>query len=315
MKILVIADRINQLNPKSDTGISLAREAVNRGIDTFWTTADQVFVENLKPSCISYRIEKKYARGAAPKLNEESEKFRLEEFSYILVRKDPPFDQNYLALCWLLLCVARSQDKIFNAPLSLIKYHEKLGPLMAVAEGYLDYDDLIMTDITSESWSSTSISSDQIIAKDFWGYAGKNISLFENKSDLTAFLKKQSERLLVQPFQPEVKSLGDKRAFFISGKYCGVFTRLPKDGGFLSNLAQGGTAEISTLTKKEKMLCGKLEPFFKDNNIFLAGIDLMNEKISEINITAPTGFETHFKLYGEDLSKLFFDALLIKSTN
>ena len=104
----------------------------------------------------------------------------------------------------------------------------------------------------------------------------------------------------MQKFIDNVK-FGDKRVILLDGNPCGVVNRIPKDGQFKANLHLGGVAEKSFLTKKEKQICVKLKPVLRKNKMFLVGIDLIDGRLTEINVTSPTGINQIDQLYSTDL--------------
>jgi glutathione synthase len=108
----------------------------------------------------------------------------------------------------------------------------------------------------------------------------------------------------MQPFEPKVKD-GDRRVFFLDGKLLASVVRVPKAGGYVSNLAQGGSAVSKPLSAKEKAVCLRLGKFLKAKKITLAGADLIGSKVSEVNITSPTGLrnilELENKNYADDV--------------
>jgi glutathione synthase len=114
-------------------------------------------------------------------------------------------------------------------------------------------------------------------------------------------------RWMIQPYDPEVESTGDRRGFFFNGSYYGSVGRMPKSGGFIANFAQGGSAADQPLSDREKSLIAKMEAWLKKTGIVFAGSDFIGGRLSEVNITCPTGFAAYEDLYGEDPAKTMFD--------
>ena len=113
---------------------------------------------------------------------------------------------------------------------------------------------------------------------------------------------------IVQPFDSEVYEHGDLRVFFVAGKYEGHFARIPREGSFVSNLGQGGSAKARDLTQQEREVIGRLEGWLKKVGIDFAGADLINGKMNEVNITSPTGIPNF-----EDLTKIVVAKSLVDS--
>ena len=125
--------------------------------------------------------------------------------------------------------------------------------------------------------------------------------------------KKYSVPVVVQEFLDGV-IYGDKRVILIDGKPEGVINRIPKKGEFKANLHLGGQAKQTTLTKKEKKICMEIKKTLKKEKLFFVGIDLINEKLTEINVTSPTGIVQILNLSGIDLAKKLWQKLLKKMT-
>ena len=115
--------------------------------------------------------------------------------------------------------------------------------------------------------------------------------------------------VMMQKFIPEVKE-GDKRIIIVNGEPIGSINRIPQGGDFRSNLAMGGKAEKTNLTAKEKKICTELSQHFKDEGLFFVGIDVINEMLSEINVTSPTGLREIETLSNKSVSDQVIEKLL-----
>ena len=114
---------------------------------------------------------------------------------------------------------------------------------------------------------------------------------------------------MCQKFLPKI-SKGDKRVFIINGKVCGVISRVPKQGSFLSNMSKGAKPINSNLTAKEKKISKLIAKDLKKENIFFAGIDFIDQNLNgDINVTSPTGLKTLYDLSGINLAKTFWKEL------
>ena len=112
---------------------------------------------------------------------------------------------------------------------------------------------------------------------------------------------------MCQKFLPKI-SKGDKRVFIINGKVCGVISRIPKQGSFLSNMSKGAKPINTKMTTEEKKISKLVANDLKKENIFFAGIDFIDQKLNgDINVTSPTGLKTYYDLTGVNLAKYFWD--------
>lgn len=310
LRLFFVADPIEKLRPESDTSFALMREAVQRGHSAFWCTDSEVEYVNGKVM-LRARPLLSFGENGFPVLG-EIEILPAEKFHAGFIRKDPPFNEDYVRLCWILALV---EEKVFfvNKPSLLVRYHEKLLPLEGFSQGHLKKNDLIPTHLGSGPSSAAfvqNLKTSKVITKPFLGHGGKNISQI-HRDEFIAHGLKQPERwegIVVQPFLEEVLK-EDRRLLVIDGKVRGQFVRVPPPGGFIANLAQGGKAEFRPLSKKQKSAGERVAKFMKKIGIIFAGVDLIGEKISEINVTSPTGFLSYQKLTGENLSSYVIDSI------
>jgi glutathione synthase len=314
MKALFIADSISELKPQSDTSLMILRGLIRRKIKVFWCV-DQDLSWNHEGLQISANEIVSVKPFELPITKESKTSFSVKELDFTFIRKNPPFDKSYVNLCWLLAPYEKA-IKIINRPSLLLRYHEKMLPLEAQVHGYLKAKDLIPTCITSDAWVAKNFIDEQdcekYILKPFYGFAGHEIELV-SKDELLQSLSKRFQPgadLMIQPLQDEIYELGDRRVFFFKGKYRGDFVRLPKKGSVVSNLAQGGSAAVRKLSEAEKKVVARIEYFLKDLKIDFAGADMIGEKVSEINITSPTGFTAYQNIFKKDLTEKFLDSIL-----
>jgi glutathione synthase len=319
--ILIIADPLEKVKPNSDSSLALAQVALESFWKVFWCESDnihvigeKIFVNNLfeltsvSISSINYKIENK-------------KKIPLSDFSYCFVRKDPPFDENYKDLCWIL--ASQSEVKIINPAETLLAYHEKALQWRAFSERVLSSDEIIPTCLSSsidiiEDYcnENQSILSKGIVCKPWLGHGGESVELYKNKESLFVALKNilgnqtNLQRVMVQPFLEEIHSEGDRRVLIANGEIIGDFVRIPANGKIASNLAQGGRAVIRDMTLEQKEICQKIAVFLKQKNIGLAGLDLIGCRIGEINITSPTGLRTYEMLTGTNIAQKAFQLLV-----
>jgi glutathione synthase len=153
-----------------------------------------------------------------------------------------------------------------------------------------------------------------LVVKPLHGNGGKAIfRIDEDGTNLSAlfevFNQTWPEPHMVQPFLPGVAK-GDKRIVLVDGEFAGAINRLPGEGEFRSNLAQGGRAEASALTAREEEICAAMGPELKRRGLVFVGIDVIGGKwLTEINVTSPTGIVAIDRFNGTDTAGLIWDAL------
>jgi len=303
LRLFFVADPTEKLRPESDSSLAMLREASKRGHHAYWLTSDEVEYVNGKVM-LRARSFVNFRSDGLPVLG-EIEVLPAEKFHAGFIRKDPPFNEDYVRLCWILALV-ENQVFFVNKPSLLVRYHEKLLPLEGFSQGFLKKTDLIPTHLGSGPSAAAfvqNLKTPLIISKPFLGHGGRNIIQTSREGFISEGLKKpeQWEGVVVQPFLEEVLQ-EDRRVLIIDGKIKGQFVRIPPKGGFIANLAQGGTAEKRPLSRAQKSAAERVGKFMKKVGIVLAGVDLIGSKVSEINITSPTGFLSYQKLAGDNLA-------------
>lgn len=309
LKIFFVADPVEILKPESDSSLALLREAQKRGHRTYWLTDSEVEYVNGKVMLRARKCGSCSSSGVPPL--GEIEVLDAESFHAGFIRKDPPFNESYVRLCWILALI---EKKVFfvNQPSLLVRYHEKLLPLEAFSQGYLKKTDLIPTHLGSGPSAAAfvqNLKAPLVITKPFLGYGGRNIDQWKKEDFVQKGLSRPEkwEGLVVQPFLKEVLA-EDRRLLVIDGKIRGQFVRIPPQGGFVANLAQGGTAEYRPLSKAQLAVGERAAHFLKKIGIVFAGLDLIGSKVSEINVTSPTGFLSYESLTGDNLAKYVLDS-------
>ncbi len=302
MKFLFIADSTEKLKPASDTSLAIVRETLKRKHSVFWATDLGVELSGDQVGVWAAPV-KSCLQDDFPTLGDLAW-HPINAFHGAWIRKDPPFDTSYVKLCWML-SLAESKVWMLNRPSLLIRYHEKLVPLEARAQGYLSKEEILPSHIGTAKGAREFIERmkpEWVVTKPFLGFGGGGVQ----KHSLQDFLKLPDSVLadsVVQPFRTEITEVGDRRVFFLQGKYSGDFVRMPKPGGFISNLARGGSAKDEPLTTKEKKVIEKVGKFLKKTGIGFAGADFIGHRVSEINITSPTGVRALEKFDGRNLAE------------
>lgn len=319
--ILFIADPLKNTKINSDSSLAIAEIALENFWNVFWCESNNIHLIG-ETVFVSNVIEIKSITHEKIEHNlENKKKIPLNNFQYCFVRKDPPFDENYKDLCWILS--SQSEVKIINPAESLLSYHEKALQWRAFSEGILNKNQIISTCLSSsieiiEQYCTENqhMLLNGIICKPWLGHGGENIELYKNKDELIFALnkffanQKQNTKIMIQPFLPEIYTVGDRRVIVINGTLVGNFVRIPANGKIASNLAQGGNAKIQDMTQEQIIICKNVAAFLKDKNINFAGLDLIGNRISEINITSPTGLKTYETLTGINIARKAFQLLV-----
>ena len=294
----------SELNPKSDTSIFLAVEAQNRNCKIFYYEPKNISIINDKVVAKGYYIRFTYTNKNFFKIiNKQT--LDLSRCKYLLIRQDPPFNLEYISTTYILDKI-KDKVKTVNNPTSIRNVSEKL--YSSAFQKYMP-DTIFTKDIIEIKKFFKK--NKKIIIKPIHSYGGNDIHLIEkkiNKKLVLSFIKKHGY-IMCQKFLPKIK-FGDKRVFLIDGRICGVISRVPKKGSFLSNMSKGAIPIAAKLTKLETKISNLIAKNLKKNNIYFSGIDFIDQKLNgDINVTSPTGLKTFYDLTNINLAKNFWKGL------
>lgn len=303
MKIAFQIDYIKSLKPKTDSTLIIMKEAVKRGFDVWF----------YYPNSLSY--EEGSVRAKIFKFNGAQQedglpiKVDLDSFNFIFLRQDPPFNMNYITTTYLLEKLKKA--KVLNNPTSVRNAPEKIF--------VLDFAQFMPKTIISsnfeeikEFWNQN----DEIILKPLFAHGGMGV-FYIPKDDKNLFntfrmlgTVYNNEPIIAQSYIKNVTK-GDKRILFVDGEVVGALNRVQAINSAISNTAVGSKYEKTTLTTKEEQMALILGPVFKKQGLFLVGIDVIDEYITEINVTSPTGFALVNELYETKTEEKIIEKMLL----
>lgn len=300
MQFLLIADPMKDLKPATDTSLGFARDALIRGYTVHHCTTEDIFFWHGR---VHARVENLVdcREGGLPSTELIKEPLALNEYDGVWVRKDPPFDQNYLNLCWLL-ALEESNVPMVNKPSLLLRYHEKMLPWEALDRGFLSPDEVVPTYVPGGRRLPVpkDFPRGECVMKPWLGHGGKGVKKVPSPQSPEPWE-------ILQPLLPEVMETGDRRVFILDGTVIGSFTRIPPPGEIKSNIASGGTGIIRPMTPTEERVADNVASFLKEIGIVFAGVDMIGGRVTEINITSPTGLLTYRQIGGPGLTGKFID--------
>jgi glutathione synthase len=287
MKLLFILDPLDNLKTYKDTSVAIMYEAAARGHELYVCEQHDMFLRNE-----TVRINAKTFQ-----FSEAENWYKLDEakealpkyFDAILMRKDPPFDNEYLYSTYLLELAANQDARVINNPSAVRGWNEKLSvarfPEFAPEFLVTSNNDLIREFLAHHK---------DIIVKPLDGMGGSGIfRLTEADPNIGAILEVSTQfgtrTIMAQKYLPAIKQ-GDKRIIIINGKplpYC--LARIPKAGETRGNLAAGGTGVAQPLTKRDLEIATTVGKTLKAEGLFLVGLDVIGDHLTEINVTSPTG--------------------------
>ena len=295
----------SKLNPKTDTSVFLANEIQKKNYKIFYYEPKNLSIIDSKVIAKGFFISFNYNDKKFYKILKK-QKLNLIKCKYILIRQDPPFNQEYISTT-LILETIKNKVKIINNPTAIRNISEKLYSVK-----YLRFMPNTIFTQNIEEIKKFFKKNKRVILKPIYSFSGNNIHLLNKfKLKLIERLIYQYDYLMCQKYLPKI-SKGDKRVFLINGKICGAISRVPKKGSYLSNMSKGATAENTQLTKIEKSISKIIAKDLKKEQIYFAGIDFIDQKLNgDINVTSPTGLKTLFDISKINLAKTFWKYLKV----
>ena len=304
----VIMDPIAAIKPHKDTSFAMMLEAQRRGATVLYFELKDLYLDNGKPMgrgkrvTVIDRAEDFYAI-------EDEQTLCLGDVDVLLMRKDPPFDGEFLYATQILSLAQEPGALVVNNPQALRDYNEKL--FTSYFPEHIPHTLVTNNPTLVREFHATH---KDIICKPLDGMGGA--SIFRVKPDgnnlgvIIETLTQLGQRyMMVQEYLPEIKD-GDKRVLIVDGEvipYC--LARLPTKGETRGNLAAGGTGRPQPISASDRALANAISPTLKANNIMFVGLDVIGNKITEINITSPTCVREIEGHYNINIMAMLFDAI------
>lgn len=305
MRVAFQMDHPSRLNAPFDTTFMLIEEAMRRGYRCFYYAPEHLslrgneLVARVQPITVDVAAKPAFTLG-------ESIQESLHTVDMIWMRQDPPFDMRYVTATHLLECVMKD-TKVFNNPASVRNAPEKISPLK-----FLRFmpPTLISNDLTEIM--AFAKAQGTVVAKPLYGYGGRSVfKLAATDPNIETLVEHTLEHheppLMWQQFRAEV-AREDKRVILINGKVESVFARLPQGDSIRANMRVGGIPAKATLSAHQQAICDAVGSVLACEGLLLAGLDLIGDYLTEINVTSPTGLRASQQLYGDNLAATLWDA-------
>jgi glutathione synthase len=316
MHILFVADPLESFKIYKDSTFAMVREAQRRGHrisaceprHLVWHSGGVVQADVRHISLTRQASGADHA-ATAPWFTEVSATVAVHSFDAVVMRKDPPFDSEFFYATHLLEQAEREGARVFNKPRALRDHPEKL----AIMEFPHHISPTIVTR-DAQLVKRFHAEHRDIILKPLDGMGGAGI--FRVKEDglnlgsiIETLNADGAQTLMVQKFLPAIAQ-GDKRVLVIGGKpvpYC--LARIPQGGEVRGNLAAGGKGVAQALSDADLSIANALGPILAARGLLLVGLDVIGDKLTEINVTSPTCFQEITEQTGFDVAAMFVDAL------
>ena len=312
MKIAFLADPLAGFKTYKDSTYAMMAEAARRGHALYaFEQKDMAFeggVVNANAACITltgdahdwYRAQERVA-------------MRLDQFDAVIMRKDPPFDMEYVYATYLLELAEAQGARVYNKPAAVRSHNEKF----TIAQ-FPQFN--APTLVTSDDGRLRAFhrTHRDIILKPLDGMGGAGVfRVGQDGMILGAIIETLTHNgartIMAQRYIPQITQ-GDKRILLIGGAVVPfALARIPQAGEVRGNLAAGGTGVAQPLTPRDREIAQTLAPILAERGLLLVGLDVIGDCLTEVNVTSPTCFQEIAQQSGFDVAAMFIDAIEKKS--
>ena len=308
MKLGIIMDPISRIDIKKDSSFAMLLAAQKRGWDLFYMELNDLYMDHNKPMARMKILEVKEDLKKWYLLSEEKIA-DLSHLDVILMRKDPPFNLEYIYSTYMLEYAQKLGVLIVNNPTSLRSVNEKFFITYfpdCIPPTRISRDTQILLDFVENQNGAI------IKPLDSMGGNGiRHITKVNNatKDLLQSLTKNNLEYVMAQKFVPEIIN-GDKRILLIDGKPVPyALARIPKDKNSKGNLAQGAVAKGIKLSERDKWICQRVGSRLSDMGLIFVGLDVIGDYLTEINVTSPTCIRELDNIFNIDIGAELMDII------
>lgn len=307
MKLAFILDPLDSLKTAKDTSLAIMREAAARGHELFVAEQDDLILHS--GTALIQAAEFQFKEGPAWFSLDAKALHAPKDFDALLMRKDPPFDTEYIYSTYLLELAENQGARVLNRPRSIRDWNEKLSvarfPQFAPPFLVTRHIAAIRQFLEDEG---------DIVVKPLDGMGGSGVFRLHREDHnigviLETITHYERRTVMAQRYLPEIKA-GDKRILIIDGEPLPyALARIPKAGETRGNLAAGGKGVAQPLSARDREIATAIGVELKKEGLFLVGLDVIGDHLTEINVTSPTGMVEIAAQTDCNPAALFVDAL------
>lgn len=301
-------DPIESINYKKDSSLAMLWAAQDRGWELYYMeqsdlyARDGVGMARMAPLTVARNPQQWFTKG-------DYSSCPLADLDVVLMRKDPPFDNEYIYSTYLLELAEKEGVVVVNRPQSLRDCNEKL-----FATHFPQCCPPVLVSRHSELLRDFHREHEDVIFKPLDGMGGS--SIFRVKAEdpnvsviIETLTNYGQQQIMAQKFIPEIKD-GDKRILLVDGEpveYC--LARIPAKGETRGNLAAGGRGEGRPITDRDRWICDQVAPTLKEKGLIFVGLDVIGDYLTEINVTSPTCIRELDDQFDLDIAGQLMDAI------
>ena len=308
LKLGIVMDPIDKIKIHKDTSFAMLLEAQSRGYELYYMELNDLYLRDGRAHARSRRLQVVRDERAWFRFDGEQDA-PLDELDVILMRKDPPFDQEYIYATYLLEAAENWGVRVVNKPRSLRDANEKLftawfpqccAPTLVARE--------------ASRLRAFLHEQGEIVLKPLDGMGGASIfRVALGDPNLSVILETMtlhnSRFVMAQRYLPEIVD-GDKRILVVNGEAVPyALARIPAQGESRGNLAAGGRAEGRPLTERDRWIADQVGPALRDRGLMFVGLDVIGGFLTEVNVTSPTCVQELDRQFGLNISGLLMDQI------
>ncbi len=305
-KVLFITDTYKDLNIKKDTSILMIEEAINNQYNVFQCEINDLFVEDGNVHTSARNI---ISAGSTQVEGITKKDINIIDFKFCFMRKDPPVDENYINALHLLGLAEKQGAVIYNKPNAIKEFNEKI-----FAVHFQKYIPKTLISSKISKIEEFYKSHQTMIIKPLDGMGGTSIYKLDsmdedNRKIISDMTNSESTQIICQEFIKDIYD-GDFRVLIINGRpFQKTLARIPQEGSFKGNLAAGGKGVAKDITDFQQKIGEEIGAYLIRNGINFAGIDVIGNYLTEINITSPTCAREILDQTGKNPIKEYFEGL------
>jgi glutathione synthase len=310
IRLGVVMDPIEDIKPAKDSTLAMLLAAQRRGMEVHYAELSHLWLDNgmpfgrLAPLTVRDDGADWFSRG-------EAVARPLQDLDVILMRKDPPFDMEYIYSTYILERAEALGVAVLNRPQGLRDMNEKVYTAWfpeCCAPTRITRDMSDMAEFLKENG--------KIVCKPLYGMGGRSIFVIDagdkNATVIFETLTEYGTRYaIVQRYLPQIVTSGDSRVILVDGEPVPhALARIPSDADNRGNLAAGARGVARPLNDRDRWLAGRIGPALRERGMLFVGLDVIGDYVTEINVTSPTGIREIDRQCGTDIGGLYIDAIL-----
>jgi glutathione synthase len=303
---LFVMDTLDRIHVEGDSTFVMMLEACRRGWPVWMCTPDDMYVVQGRAHAVAIRVE---VRETKPHFHPElPAEIDLGDMDVVWMRKDPPFDINYV-FCTYILDLVPSTTVVLNDPRSIRNASEKMFALQ-----FPEFcAETLVTNNIGRIQRFAVDAPGRIVIKPWDGNGGRGVLVSQAgdpnlRSMIELLTQEGTIAIIAQHYIPEIKE-GDKRIILIDGAPVGAVLRVPPPGDNRGNMHVGAKVVEATLSVRDQEICDAIGPRLREMGLLFVGIDTIGPYLTEINVTSPTGIREINRLTGSRLEKQLTDAV------